>query len=154
MGRAWPRHRHRGRPLNSVVRTHPKLERPSQVGRAVFLLWASLIVSVVDALLSIEPLAEFDTEFRLIMAVIFVVTFGTCACLIYLSGKRRNWARWGLLLLTVSGWAVYAIWPSDFAGEPWWSWLGTGATAILDTVALILLFTGAGAHWYSPRKGV
>jgi hypothetical protein len=36
VGRFWPRHRHRGRPLNSVVRTHekhrgtsfPKLTRP------------------------------------------------------------------------------------------------------------------------------
>ena len=39
VGRVWPRHRHRGRPLNSVVRLHEK-------HRGNSLLWPNAIASL------------------------------------------------------------------------------------------------------------
>jgi hypothetical protein len=127
------------------------LDTPTQVRRAVHLLWISLTISIVDAVFTFEPLSGEDTSFQVAMALIFVVTFAAWALVIHFVSRGRNWARIVLLLLTTAGLLIYAISPGDFGAEPWWSWLAAGVSATLDIVALVMLFSGSGAKWYSSR---
>ena len=47
VGRVWPRHRHRGRPLNSVVRLHVTKHR--ELRAATFFCWLLLVPAVARA---------------------------------------------------------------------------------------------------------
>lgn len=127
------------------------LETPPQARRAIYLLWMSLFLSIVDSALSLEPIEEAGPEFQILMAAVLVRTFAISALLIYFASRRHNWARIVLLLLTVIGLSMYYVWPPDFTAHPWWSWTLTGVVTLLDIAALVMLFSGSAVKWYSLR---
>ena len=96
-------------------------------------------------------LAPDEEEFKSILYAVFAFSFIFPAWLIFLAGRRRNWARIGLLLLTVAGLAAEIAFPGDWANEPPWSIAVTIIVTAMDIIALYWLFTGPGAAWFRHR---
>jgi hypothetical protein len=128
------------------------LETPPPVRRAIYLLWASLLLSIVDSVLSPESIGEACGEFQTFMVAALVGIFAINGLLIYFASQRYNWARIVLLLLTVIGWSSYFVLPTDISALQWWSWMLTGVMTILDIAAFIILFSGGAAKWYSSQS--
>jgi len=130
------------------------MEAPTQVRRAVLLLWAALLLGVVEALFNLAPLGLDDRWFSAVMFAIFGAMVGLNALLIHFASRRRNWARLLLLIFIVAGLALYFVWIPEVEAEPWWSWMGTIGINIFEIAAMAMLFSGASAKWYAPRGSV
>ena len=137
-------------PRAQLERSEPTLpapERPVQVQRAVVLLWISLIASFVGSLGEVSFLLAEEPEFGSTFIGVFVGSFALMAIPIHLVWRRRNWARYAVLLLSITGF-IAAVWmPSDDASYREYM-LDIVLTA-LEALALYLLFTGPGAAWFS-----
>jgi len=118
---------------------------PGQVRKAVALLWGSLFLTNVDVFASGAPAEDF---FDWVMWLVFAAIIGFNAYLIYLVSRRTNWARVGLLIITVAILGATLLWPPEIGTDPWWSVLLMSVSTIADTVAMIWLFSGAGHAWF------
>jgi peptidoglycan/LPS O-acetylase OafA/YrhL len=123
-------------------------DKPSQVRRAVILLWISLAIGVAESVLNPGLHAQDDLP---ISILVMGGTYAINALLIHLVSRGRNWARIVLLLLTFAGLSMYMVFPGEVFTGPWWSVTLTGLGIVLDVTALAMLFTGKGAKWYSSR---
>ena len=116
----------------------------------MILLWVSFIVAII---VGVAELPSFELpeemEFRGFMYWVFVVTFAISAGLIVFISRRHNWARIGLLLLTIAGGVATILVPPDNASIREWV-VEIGCTAA-ELLALYWLFTGEGATWFSKR---
>lgn len=125
-------------------------DTPTQVRRAIILLWITQVLVVVDAVLSMmfpEPDMPGETGF---LVIVFLVLLGLYATLITFAARRKNWARITLLVLAVISFAGYFLLPSDIPA-PWWTEANLWLSFVLEGVALYWLFTGAGARWYANK---
>ena len=125
---------------------------PTQVQRAIVLLWASFALGTLDTVLNWEPLDPTLGEFEVIMGAILVGSVLFAAVLIYFVSRRHNWARILSLVLTVIGLAMYVVYPPELSIEPVWSIVVTVGITVMDVVAIYWLFSGSGAKWYSSPK--
>ena len=121
------------------------LEAPDQVRNAVALLWASLLLTNVDVFASGMPAEDV---FDWIMWLVFAAIIGFNAYLIFLVSRRKNWARIGLLIITVLVAGAVLTWPPEVGSDPWWSVLLIGVSTVADVVAMIWLFSGAAHAWF------
>ncbi len=129
-------------------------DTPEQVRRAVYLLWASLVIGVLVIALDWETIGSDLGEFKTTMLVIFAFSFALPATLIYFISRRHNWARILTLVLTLGGIAFYIAWPSEVPSEPWSSIVVTMGVTLMDLAAMYWLFSGSGAEWFSRRAQV
>src|SRR3954470_10537846 len=100
------------------------MQMPVQVRRAVILLWFMLAAGVVG-LFSVN---SFTTELAVAtsmpyaLEIMWAVMFSVLilnAILIVCISRRRNWARFVLLLVTLGGFAGM-LWPEIYASPlPW-----------------------------------
>lgn len=125
-------------------------EAPIQVRKAVALLWVDFLLAAIDNTIFLTaPDAEIENVFSFFLAAhCFFFAVGTA--LIYFVSKRHNWARVTYLVLTIVSAPVYALlcWL-----ELSWSDITYAITSsFLEAVALVWLFSGAGAEWYKTRK--
>jgi hypothetical protein len=140
-----------GRSTRSLERTTMLREAPTQIKRAVFLLWASLGLSVVAAVLEWDPL---DPELREIEGVLWgigIVCILLSGALNYFVSQRRNWARIAVLISTVVVVALMAAFPEEMSGESLPSIVQTVLITAIDLVAVYWLFTGSGGKWFSTK---
>jgi len=124
---------------------------PAQVGGALTLLWATLLLNILDSSLNFGETESAGPDFQFALALILAGIFSINALLIYFASRRRNWARIALLLFTILGLSTYLFFPTDLAAYPWWSGMLTAITTLFEIVALTLLFFGSGAKWYSSQ---
>ena len=122
-----------------------RLETPTQVRNATALLWASLVLTSVEALASgSRPEDGFDWGLWLLYAI----ATGANGYIIYCASRGKNWARVVLLALAVLIVVATAIWPPDIDSDPWWSTLLLTVSVVADVIAVIWLFSGAGSAWF------
>ena len=117
---------------------------------AVGLLWASLMVSIIDGAIGLFPFETGNREFFVITLCVLATVFAMWAFLIHFTSKGRNWARVSLLAVTTIGWFVYVFFSGDPFEGAWWSLVATVVILALDATALTMLFSGRGARWYEP----
>ena len=122
---------------------------PTQVRRAVVLLWVAFGLALVESIVTLAMLDHAD--FELWMVWLVVGSFLLNAGVIYFVSRRHNWARILLLIFTVSIIASYLAFPESLDTEGWWSIATIGVTTLMDVVALFWLFFGPGAGWYARR---
>ena len=140
-------------PLNSALeRAEMFSEAPAPVRIAIVLLWGSLALGVIEGFLEIESLLELNSQFQLFMAVGSAIAVSIMATLIYLASRQKNWARVALLMVIVFPYSTYLIFPSEAAADPLSSWVLIGIISVCDAVALLLLFIGRGARWFSATR--
>ena len=128
------------------------MEAPLQVRRAIALLWVALALSIVETVLNLTSMYDEGPGFAVTMLLLFGVTFGVNAVLIFFASRQRRWARLLLLVATLFGLGLYLYWLPEMDAGPWWHSIGNIATSAMDIVALFMLYLGAGATWYSKRS--
>jgi hypothetical protein len=133
------------------VRTHGMVssEMPTQVRRAVVLLWAAFSLTLLESVITLLTLDH--TDFELWMGGLLFGAFLLNAGIIYFVSRRRNWARFVLLIFTVAIIASYLAFPESLDTEVWWSIATVCVTTLMEIVALFWLFFGRGAEWYGGR---
>lgn len=123
---------------------------PAQVQRAVVLLWAALLLSILVTAIEFDP-GEWKDVPAWFFGAFFVGSYAILAIPIVFVARRHNWARFAILVLFLGGlWAAAWFWSS---AESWWTPVADVGFLALDAVALYWLFTGAGAAWFARRRG-
>jgi hypothetical protein len=124
--------------------------RPKQVTLAVRLFWVEFAVSVVS--FAAQMLSKDRNPYVVATVITVGVFLAAEAFVIYSLWVRRNWARYVALATTLLGFleVVVAIGDGRLKGES----VQIGAEAIeamLDGVALFLLFTSPAKEWFKKR---
>ena len=122
--------------------------RPSQVSTAALLIAASLVLGVINSGLFMPRVRGAEAF------VVQAITLAILSCLAYMTWLGRNWAR-----------VIFAV--LYFAGLPFTIPFFVGTfrlsvasgcisvlQALLQLVALYLLFTNPGRGWFSAKPGV
>ena len=127
--------------------------RPAIVSNAVKLLYATLGIGVVRAVLEFPTLVQQTSV--IFVLFIWAVVFGVIWFLIHKIGSRRNWARITFLVLFIVGvpFSVLPLLQSLSAASV------SGLIGILQmvgqVVALVMLFQGTSNAWFrKPRMSV
>ena len=119
--------------------------------RAVILLWAALVLAILESVLDPEfATLEGEGTFHYVFWIAVGFSYALNGALIYFAWRRRNWARIALLVLTAGGLALMLYpWSDDyFAGWTPANILSAIAFTVMDLVALYWLFTGEARDWY------
>jgi hypothetical protein len=144
-------------PVGKREATEDAAPRPPQVTLACRILWVTLVLGAATMHPSVRGewwaegaegdagLADAALIGGLFLAVVFLAIF---AVLLFLTGRRENWARWTMLGLLAFGWlmGLYDL-PRSFAATP-----GAALTDMLIAAAELwasyLLFLSPGAAWF------
>ncbi len=123
--------------------------RPRSVVWTVALMLASLVISVVTLLPIIDPpMPEEPVAMTALIWAITLVFAGIELWLLHCLWRRRNWARWVMVALTVFSTALSVqVIQEDLARAPIVAWLGI-ATLVLGAVAAGLLLAPRAARWF------
>jgi len=151
-----------GAPVGRREAAEDAAPRPEQVSLACRILWVTTLLSAATLHPSVRGEwwigdASVDEETAgamltggLIMAGLF---FGLFAAMLYLTGRRRNWARWVLLALLALGWVMWLTdLPRSFAETPGAALADTLISAA-ELAAGYLLFLSPGAAWFRRPAG-
>ena len=123
---------------------------PTSARRAAQFLWASFALSLVLGalyLLGAVPSPNLTLD--------VATTFGTAALIALIAtkvGAGRKWARWLFVVIYVLGSAgfsvLFIVMPQEFLSLPRLLQLSGLVQIILQTCALILMFTRASRQWF------
>ena len=131
--------------------------RPPQVGLACRILWVTLVLGAATLHPSFRgewwmegAEGNADAGDALLAGGLFMsaVFFAIFAALLFLTGRRENWARWATLAFLAFGWlmGLYDL-PRSFAETP-----GAALTDLMIAAAELwacyLLFLTPGAAWF------
>jgi hypothetical protein len=119
------------------------LDAPPRVRTAIILLWASLLVTLIQTLVD-----DFLSNSSAIGAV--AVVLAIYGLVIFRASRRHNWARYVLLIWTILGFTLYLTGEAGDA-QPWWDYALVVGSFLVDIVAIYMLFTGGVGQWYRPR---
>jgi len=121
-------------------------QKPKSVGIAVILLWASLAIGLIRALMAFFGASTAAPAGY--ANLVLVVAFALIAFLIFMISAGKNWARIAFLVLFLVG--LLPMLPlilDEFSRSPLVGTLST-AQIVMQVYALFLLFTQPGASWF------
>jgi hypothetical protein len=134
-----------GRSTGSLERTMIVApDAPPQVRRAFILLWVSVAIGIAQAIYETLALPAIESYAIATLAIILGV-IAIYAVVVYLAARRRNWARYTLLVWSVGGLIAYIgfVGPSSSPGD-----IVVYLSLVIELVALYWLFTSPGRLWY------
>lgn len=124
---------------------------PWSARRAAQLLWTSFVLSVAVGVLFLVgtlPTANLTVD----VATTFL-TAGLIALIAAKAGSGRNWARWLFVAIYVLGFISFAVlltvMPQEFLSMPGLMQISALVQFVLQTCALVLMFTRASRQWFS-----
>ena len=127
---------------------------PRSVALACQLFVVSYVLSLALLLPGVGTPLESPSVAGFVALLVFVVAWG--AVTLWLIGailQRRNWGRWVLLGLLGLSWFGAALEIVEiFQGSFIEGAVDVCSTA-MEMVGCVLLFSGAGAQWFSPAQG-
>lgn len=130
----------------------PVVPRPRRVTIACSLLWVSLALGLTPLVLpSHEPFE--DTAAKVVFTVTVALATLLSAALIFFAGRRRNWARWGLLILVALSW-IEGLFAAQGFREDAFPTIVNAVSTLLDTLSVWLLFSGPAARWFRRQLPV
>ena len=121
-------------------------DKPKTVSAAVIMLWASLVLQVAG-LVWLWQFARYGPSLIVITMTVVSVIWLFTAYLVAMIEQGRNWARITLLVLFLLGapfmvMSMYGNWQFSLAV------LSAVTQALLQLIALVLLFVPASRPWY------
>jgi hypothetical protein len=133
--------------------------RPRQVTLACYILVVAVVIGLAawlpdsfremaDAAHDGEEVGEAFLYVAIVLAAIFTVAYGV---LIYLIGRRNNFARWALLFLLALGWLVTAGYFFETLEESAIEAAAEVVVVAAELWACYLLFLSPAAAWFKPR---
>lgn len=126
------------------------IEKPSQVGTAVNLLWASLAIGFGKSIMDMQHLgSQASPAFT---NIILVSVIAVMALLIIFISKGKNWARITFLVLFILG-SLPSI-PLVIDETTRSSVLGAFSLIqiVLQVIALFIVFTKPGKEWFKKQE--
>jgi hypothetical protein len=122
------------------------MPRPARVNRALVLLWAALAIAGISVFASFREVAEVG--FYPGIVIVAIITFGANAALIWLIGRRQNWARIVLLVLVLAMLPLLFFMGSGDDAPNLVEVLADWGSSVLELIAMYLLFTGDSPPWF------
>ena len=124
---------------------------PLGVRVAIIMSWFVLVSESLNAFWQIYGDAEAtaDLQFKYFWIAVTLTSTAVPALFIFQASRRRNWGRIGLLVWTLGSWCLGIIYPLRIEEYTWWKWLIFALLIAMKATALLLLFRGDGARWYS-----
>ncbi len=133
-------------------------DAPTSVKYASLLLWAVTLLSLFELpflFSDLDPItAEIDSWMQGVLLVLtglnglFFVVYGL---LIYFASRKKNWARWALLIWLIVGavviFVLVLVFPPE-QPEPLLTTLFDCLLTIIEALGTCLLFTKAATNWY------
>jgi hypothetical protein len=119
-------------------------DAPGLVRTAIVLLWASILISVIQQVVetSIFGVGRLGTV---------LVVLAIYALVIFRASRRHNWARYVLLLWTALAAALYATGlRSD--DRPLWDHLLVVASFLVEIAGVLMLFAATARQWYGRKS--
>ena len=128
---------------------------PREVKIAIILSWLVLAIDSYDSFHKIftHPKASADFQYKLIWIGVALASIAITALFIFQAWRRRNWGRIALLIWTIGSWGLWIVWSPRIEDYAWWKWLVAASLVAMELAALVLLFRGNGAKWYSLPSG-
>ena len=128
-------------------------ERPGAVRAAVVCLWISVgLALAITAAQVARLLPAADVEMT---ALIGLASAGLLALIAAMIGAGRGWARWLFAVVYAIGAlatvATMLAVPQLYLAMPTLLQVSTAAQFALQTVALVLIFTGASLRWFADQ---
>ena len=128
--------------------------KPHRVRQGIALLWASAaIVGVltlatgVGLLPNVGPTAETTITNLITIAMLAVVALKLA--------KRRNWARWFFVVVYGLGSGLFLlsllVAPEVWLSFPLWTRFSAPLQFVLQTLALIFMFSSSANQWFRSR---
>lgn len=124
--------------------------RPRAVSIAVWLLWAQVAIEVLETLLDAhDGLQKGGTV--VVASNMTMVIIGVVCWLIFMIGRRRNWARITYAFLFALGMGVQLVtWQNTLNGPPR-DLVAIALQSGLQLAAVVLVFQRAANAWFRTR---
>jgi hypothetical protein len=124
--------------------------RPAIISNVVKLLYATLGIGVLRAVLEFQTLVQQTSVIFILF--IWAVVFGVMWFLIHKIGSRRNWARITFLILFIVG-LPFSVLPllQSLSATPVSGLIGI-LQVVGQIVALVMLFQGTSNAWFRKPK--
>jgi membrane-associated HD superfamily phosphohydrolase len=118
-------------------------DAPPEARTAVILLWLSVLITLVQT-----GVEDFLSDSATTTAVAFVLAI--YGLVIFRASRRRNWARYALLIWTVLAVVIYSL---NFQNDlrPLWGHMLVVASFAAEFIAIRMLFTGVVGLWYREK---
>jgi hypothetical protein len=133
----------------------PGVSQPQTVRRAALCLWLSAALAFLATTAQVLGWVPLVGSTPGTTAVVGLVTAGLLAVVAGSIGARHGWARWLFALVYVLGTlgalVLVIIAPEVFRALPIVLQANTVAQFILQTAALILMFSSDARHWFATR---
>lgn len=130
------------------------IERPIVVTRAVYLLWASVVLMCPGAIYSI---VHPDPEVSMGDTLLFIALYlGAAAGISYwlntAAWKGRSYARWVLAVMTVVGLLLNFFWFDEIVADlqrlPWYIQSTDVLSTVVGIAGAVMLFAPSANAWY------
>jgi hypothetical protein len=124
--------------------------RPYVVSLVVWLLWANIAIEILDKILDVHD-AWQTSSIVVIASTITMILIGVLCWLIFMIGRRRNWARITYALLFAFGMTFHlASWQNTLQSPPR-EVIAIVLQSGLQLSAMILVFLPASNAWFRSR---
>jgi hypothetical protein len=125
--------------------------RPRAVSIAVWLLWAQIAVELLDELLDIHDASQSGAIVVAANAYTIVLVGGVC-WLIFMIGRRRNWARIIYAFLFALGMTIQLVtWEATLNGLPR-DLVAIVLQSGLQLAGVVFVFQRAANAWFRTRR--
>lgn len=125
--------------------------RPRAVLIAVWLLWATIAIEVLEKVLDAHNGLQ-SGAFVVVASNITIVMVGVLCWLIFMIGRRRNWARISYALLFALGMIFHlGNWQNALNGPPR-ELIEIALQSGLQLAAVVLVFQRAANAWFRTGK--
>jgi hypothetical protein len=125
--------------------------KPKEVKIALSLIWASIGIGLINSVFDPTLRSVFATT-PLFAWITLLLTVGITVLLIVFLGRGKNWARIVFLVFFILG-AILMLFELQNTFQTWWPTAVVNvAQAAMQALALYLVFTVPGSHWYRRRR--
>ena len=127
------------------------MPRPRLVSIAVWRLWADiafeLLYKVYDARVQEQPIRLATTA-----SIVTLILVGVMSGLVFMTGRRRNWARITYAIAFALGMSYFATHWREVLDGPFRGVVSIVLQSILQFVAMVLLFLPSSNEWFRSRR--
>ena len=130
-----------------------EIQKPNIIRKSLQILWVTQIIGIIRTSIEFPRLSQQGSRGGGAEYVLFITIFSflIVSLLIYLIGKRKNWARWMYVFLFVIG-LPFSIKPliQSIQLEPFSGFLGL-IQPVAQSVVCVLLFTAPSRAWFNKK---
>jgi hypothetical protein len=125
--------------------------RPRVVSLVLWLLWANIAIEILDKILDVRE-AWPAISIAVVPSAITTIMVGVLCWLIFMIGRRRNWARITYAVLFAFGMIFHLVsWRNTLESPPR-ELIAIVLQSVLQLSAMILVFLPAPNAWFRSRS--